>query len=245
MATPITDRTVSATIAVVYLASGPLLLPREAWLRSIGLGAVVMLAATAIAAFIGRRPLAWIEPLAVTMIAALLLWFPTFPAFGGPGSRVSLFGALGAQVVTLLWLAQRWVNPGRTPMHLRTSLQSSLGFGALAALGLSAIATIPILVLLLSGDPKGLTILWVYPAYFCGTLSAALIYWLLQGISHMAVGRYLIGMLGGLCIYAAVGPIAFALDHDPFDVRQILTLAYIAGSIVGPAVALTIDTAAS
>jgi hypothetical protein len=112
--------------------------------------------------------------------------------------------------------------------------------GAYGALGLGVIATIPIAVLFLSGhgEPR---LLWVYPAYLVGGLGAATVFWALQGVAHLATGRYLLGALSGLCLYGAIAPVVMLVERGPLDASLMLTIAAIAGFVVGPAVAFELD----
>jgi hypothetical protein len=106
------------------------------------------------------------------------------------------------------------------------------------AAGISGVAAIPVFLLLLIGGKSSWAILLVFPAYFAGFLSAAIIYWALQRIETLAVGRYLLGVLGGVCLYGAIGPASDLFDHKPFDLHETLVFALIAGSLVGPPLAL-------
>ena len=81
--------------------------------------------------------------------------------------------------------------------------------------------------------------LWVYPAYFGGALAAASIYWLLQGIAHRPVGRYLIGAAGGFFVYAAMGPVIAVVEDDPIDIAEMAMIGLVAGCLVGPPVAMS------
>jgi hypothetical protein len=118
------------------------------------------------------------------------------------------------------------------------SLRSAWTFAIIAATGISLVATIPIVFRLLSSDSLGFGLLWVYVGYYVGLMAAATLYWLLQGIAHLATGRYLIGVLGGTCLYLAVSPVFAMSKGEPFLSAKMLVVAAIAGGLVGPAVAL-------
>lgn len=69
----------------------------------------------------------------------------------------------------------------------------------------------------------------MYPAYFIGLLFAATLYWLLQRISHLATGHYLIGFLGGICVYGAVAPVVELIENEPMSPGMMFVIALIAG----------------
>ena len=112
--------------------------------------------------------------------------------------------------------------------------------------GSGTLVTFPVLLALGSGGRRATPLLLVYPGYVGGLLAAAIAYWLLQRLAHLATGRYLIGVLGGACVYGAVMPVVAVLDGKPMSVGVGLAVAGIAGGFVGPAVAfnLTDDVAA-
>ena len=79
-------------------------------------------------------------------------------------------------------------------------------------------------------------ILWVYPAHFVGLLAASTCYWFLQGISHLFTGRYLIGFVGGVCLYGAMAPAVAVLEEELMSRGVMVAMALSAG-LGGPAVA--------
>jgi hypothetical protein len=230
------DTAISRTLATGYLAAGFWLLPKHEWLRAIGLAALIILLASLLTDRLGRGAMARFEPFVVTVASLALLAFPTFPAEGGEGGRSTLYGGVGAQVVVLLWAAGRWCSPGRAVQP--SSLGRVLTFAFAAALFISLVATVPILIVAFSGDPRAHHIWGTYVGYFAGAACAGLIYWLMQGVSHLATGRYAIGILAGTCVYGAVAPIVFAIRGDPFVMREALIMAYVCGAVVGGSVAL-------
>jgi hypothetical protein len=113
---------------------------------------------------------------------------------------------------------------------------SCVRYAAVGALGVSLIAAIPVM---LSLQSSGMRLLWIFPAYFVGFGGAGAAYWALQRIAHLATGRYLMGAIGGFCVYFSVAPVTFLLEDERFDLEMTLVIATIAGGLVGPAVALS------
>jgi hypothetical protein len=223
-----------AVFSYFVLAIG--LLPPSEHARGVGSGLAVFLTVFLTAWKFGRRIQSGYSVAAVALVASAVLWMPTFPAMGGTSHRAVLIGFLGVQAAVLLWAAFWWQGPREQPSHV--SLRAALRFGFLMAAGISGVAAVPVVLLLLTGGESSWGIVLVFPAYFVGFLSAAIIYWGLQRIENLAVGRYLIGVLGGACVYGAVGPVSDLLDHRPFDVHETLLVALIAGSFLGPTLAL-------
>ena len=228
------DHMVAAAAMIVYFALVVLFLPSSEYGRALGTGVVTFAVVFFVARKFGSRIRSGFSVMAVGFGATAVLWMPTFPAMGGGSDRAATIGFFGVQAAVLLWAALWWQGPGEEQSHI--SLRSALRFGFLVALGISGIAAIPILLILLSGDSWALFL--VFPAYFVGFLSAAILFWALQGIDNLAVGRYLIGVLGGICVYGAMGPAVAIFDHRAFDLRENFILALVAGGFVGPALAL-------
>jgi MFS family permease len=89
------------------------------------------------------------------------------------------------------------------------------------------------------GKAERARILLFYPGYFVGVLAAATVYWLLQRIAHLAVGRHLIGMLGGACVYVATAPVGL-VSGEPFDLAAFGAGGAIVGGIIGPAISFAL-----
>ena len=229
------DRAVAAGAIALYGLAAVLVLPASEWARMLGLGAVVLAGVAAVARAMGDRRTPAGSILAVSFVGIAVLAAPGFPALGGRHLAAVPVGFLGSQAAALLWVSLRWSPVPRGP---RTPLRSALAFGAFAAAALSAVATIPIVFAFFADRRAGSTLLLAYPGYFAGFLAAGLAYWLLQGIAHRPVGRYLIGVLGGLCVYGAVAPVVYLLDDDPIGVGEMVALALVLGCLVGPPVAL-------
>lgn len=231
------DRTVAAATILAYVSAVVLALPASEYPRMLG-GAVALLAALfAIARVLGDRATPGMSAMFVSIAAAAVLVVPGFPAMGGRHRAAVPVGFLGSQAAALFWIALRWRAGAQA--HARTPLVGALGWGVSGALALSAVATIPIGIALLADRTKAAELLLVYPAYFAGALSAAALYWLLQGAAHRPVGRYLIGVLGGFCMYAAAAPVVYLIDGDPIDLRRLGAVAAVCGFLVGPPVALS------
>lgn len=230
-----TDTVVVGALVALYFVLSLVLLPLEEYPRAL-IGGTAVFGSVAVAAYhAGRGPLSGSSMLAVAFISAVMLVIPAFPALGGTAHRVGVpLGFLGMQTAVLIWAAFRWQQP--PPAKERISLKEAWTFAFFIALALSAVATIPVLLIVMIGGGIGVRILWVYPAYFVGFAAAATLYWLLQRIAHLATGRYLIGFLGGMCVYGAAAPIA-ALFR-PMSPSMMLLTALIAGGLVGPALAL-------
>lgn len=229
-----TDTVVAGAVTTLYFVLSVVLLPLEEYPRALIGGAAVFASVGAIAYHMGRSPFSGSSILAVAFTSALLLAVPTFPAMGGRHPVAVPLGFLGMQTAVLIWAAFRWHRPA--PARERTSLVEAWTMAFLVALAISAVATISVLLIVVIGGAVGARILWVYPAYFIGFGAAATLYWLLQRIAHLATGRYLIGFLGGICVYGATAPIA-ALFR-PMSPGMMLVIAMIAGGLAGPALAL-------
>jgi hypothetical protein len=100
---------------------------------------------------------------------------------------------------------------------------------------------VPLLIGVYRGEATGLVVALVYIGYFAGLLGAATVFWLLQSAAHLATGRYVIGALGGTCLYGAVAPVVSILDGEPTKLGSLLMIAAVPGGLVGPAVALHLD----
>lgn len=211
----------------------PSFCPVAAYPLTLGAGLAVFVSVVGIARAVGRGKIYGLIVIAVAIVSGLVL---VGSAFAAPHAAAVPLAVLGVQAAVLLWAAQRW--PPRAPVKRRTPLREVWMAGVFAGAGLSAIATIPILIGFLADGWGAAPILLVYPGYFAGTLSAATVYWLLQRVAHLAVGRYLIGVLGGFCVYGAMAPIVLLLKGEPVDLGMMLFLSSVPGSLVGPAVAL-------
>lgn len=230
-----TDTRVALAAIAAYFALSLALLPTTEYARALGLATIIFACIAGLARWLGRGYVG-LSFLVVAFATGALLAMPTFPAMGGTGGRASVLAFLGMQAAALLWAALRW--PPHEPRATRTSLGASLRFAALMATGFSAIASIPLGLMLLSGQGPGPVMLLVYPAYFAGFAAAAICFWLVRRIAHLATGRYLVGILGGTCVYLAVSPVVALAERTKVFSLDSLGIALIAGGIVGPAVAL-------
>lgn len=231
-----TDTRVASAVVALYFVLVVVLLPSDEYLRGLGGGILVFAVVVGVAQRLGRGPLPGMSILVVAFTSAIVLEIPTFPAMGGTHPIAVPLGFLGMQAAVLLWAARR--RSPQPPLAEHMSLVKAWKFGAFAALGLSMIATIPVLITIGAGGRANAPLLLVYPAYFGGLLAAATVYWLLQPISHLAVGQYLVGFVGGTCVYGAIAPVVALVDHEPFEMGMMLVIAGFAGGLVGPAVAL-------
>jgi hypothetical protein len=114
-----------------------------------------------------------------------------------------------------------------------------MSFAFLFAVIISAIATIPIVLGFVAGEPDAPLLLWAYPLYLVGHLSAAFVYWLLQRLGRSATGRYAIGFLCGTCVYLSVTPLVMLLRNEPLEWQDMLIVAYGCGTLVGGPVSLS------
>jgi hypothetical protein len=185
------------------------------------------------ARLLGRGAVAGFGVAAVAAGSAVVLASPTFPAMGGTVPAAIPLGFLGSQAAALLWVALRW-TPRALSRPIR--LREAWTFGGAAALVLCAIATIPLALVVLADGPSS-PVLRVYVAYVAGFLAAATLFWMLQRIAHLATGLYLIGVLGGACVYGAMAPILSLVEREPIRPGELLMIALLAGAFVGPAVA--------
>lgn len=225
---------VFTVVAYFVLALG--VLPPAEYLRALGVGAAVFTGVSLIAVWQGPGPINGMNLLLIAFSAGAILVMPTLPAMGGTSRAAIPIGFLGMQVATLLWSSLRWRSIRRRPSKF--SAREAWKAGLAMATVLSAIATLPIVAMTMSRDSPGPALLLIYVGYYVGFLSAATIYWLLQRMTHLATGRYLVGVLGGFCVYLAVWPVVALTKHEPLFQLQALGMAFIAGGLVGPAVAL-------
>ena len=230
------DRVAAQTAVILYFVLAASLLPRSEYLHALGGGVLTFSAIILASGFFKRGWLPGLSVLAVGFISFAVLVMPTLPAMGGRVLRAIPIGFIGVQAAILLWAVLQW--PYTLPPRSHVSLVSALKYGLFIATAISLVATLPILLTLFSDAPSSKTILLAYPAYFAGFLAAAIVYWSLQHVAHLAVGRYLIGVLGGTCVYGAVGPVVFLFRNEPIELPLLLAIAAIAGGFVGPALAL-------
>jgi hypothetical protein len=231
------DRAVAAAMAGVYVVAVVTFLPASTHVHMLAGGALYFVAVAALARVLGRLDTPAISIMLVSFAGIAVLLMPNFPAMGGRHVGGVPIGFLGSQAGALIWISMRWkADPG---LKERVSLVEALLGGVFGALALSVVASIPIVLALLSGGASARSVLWVYPAYFAGTLAAALLYWILQGIAHRPVGRYLIGALGGFCLYAAMGPVVSVIEEDPLDLQEMAMIGIALGCLVGPAVVMS------
>jgi hypothetical protein len=231
-----TDHFVAAAAVAIYFALVVLFLPSSEYTRALSSGLVIFSIIFFVAWRFGGRIQSGFSVMAVALVATAALWMPTFPAMGGGSDRAVPIGFVGVQAAVLLWAAFWWPGPRQESSHI--TFRYALRFGFLVAVGISGVAAIPVFLTFLTGDGSSWAVLLVFPAYFAGFLSAAVLFWALQRIDNLAVGRYLIGVLGGICVYGAMGPAVAIFDHKAFDLHENFIVALIAGGFVGPALAL-------
>jgi hypothetical protein len=231
-----TDLRIAVAGIIAYFALTLLLLPVSEYPRAIGGAALVFGIVAVVARRLGRGPVPGLSVFGVACAAGAVLVMPTLPAMGGTVMRAIPLGFFGMQLAALLWAVLRW-RP-RRPAGKRVRLVATLVGGAAAAVSLSILATIGIVLGLLRGFEAVPALAFVYVAYFVGALAAAIVYWLLQSIAHLATGRYLIGALGGICFYGAIAPVVSMMEEKPMGLWMMLVVAAIAGGLVGPALAL-------
>jgi len=226
------DTAVAVAVAALYLALSTALLPVGAYPRALGGGAVVFAVVAGIAWRRGRGRVGGRSVLAVGIASTAVL---VAPALGGTHPAAAPLGFLGVQAAILLWAARRWIS--RPPPDTRGSLRSAWMAGVVAAAILCAVAAIPLLLELFLGEVGRARILLFYPSYLAGTLAAATVYWLLQRVTHLAVGRHLVGLLGGVCVLGALGLVRM-IAGEPFDLAATVA----AGGLVGPAIAFALSS---
>jgi hypothetical protein len=231
-----TDSRIAATLVALYFILALALLPPTAYVHSVGGGILVFGTIFGIMQRVGRGPLPGLRVLFVGFTSGIVLALPTFPAMGGTNRAAVPIGFFGVQVAIVLFGVLRSPLRPRSTDHV--PLRRALKIGAFAALGLSIIAMIPMALGFETLGRSAFPILLVYPGYFVGFLSAATAYWALQRVNHLATGRYLIGLIGGTCVYAAVAPVVALTERDPLDIGVMLALAVVAGGFVGPAYTL-------
>jgi hypothetical protein len=240
-----TDTRIALAVIAVYAVLSIILLPSGEYLRALGGGLAIFGIIAGLADSWGRGPIPGPSVLAVAFGAGAVLVMPTFPALGGTTPAAVPLGFLGMQAAVLWWAALRWQTPAGA--RRRVSLRRAWGFALAAAAALCAIAAIPATLSVVAGEVPARRMLLIVPAYFGGLLGAATAYWLLQRVAHLATGRYLIGVLGGACVYGAVAPVVQLFDKRPMSPREMLAIALVCGGLVGPAVTLssTDDVAAA
>jgi hypothetical protein len=178
-----------------------------------------------------------LEIIFVTFAAIMIIMYPTFPASGGRGGSATAVAAAGVQITVLFWAALRWRPLLRRPRE-RVLFRDAVQFGLFGAAFFSVIATIPILIAVVSDWNEGRVLLWTYPAYFGGALSATAIFWVLQGLRETATGRYILGLACGSVVYLAVAPIVAALRAEPLGPAMWI-VGYMCGAVIGPAISLS------
>lgn len=232
-----TDRAVAAAAIAGYAAAVVLLMPASAFAHMLGGGLLFFLAIGGVSRLLGGRRTPPFSIFLVSVVGIAVLLMPNFAAMGGEHFVGVPVGFAGSQAGALLWTTLRWrADPEpKLPVPLRVALLAGAGFAA----ALGAIAAIPIVLILLDGEPGASAILWVYPAYLAGGLGIGTVYWMLQGLAHRPVGRFLAGGLGGFCLYAAMGPVIAVVDGDPMDLGMIVAVGLVGGFLVGPTVAMT------
>ncbi len=228
------DIIVAVAVAALYVVLSAALLPARELPRALGGGVAVFALAGLDAWRRGRGHVRGRSVLGVGFASMVLLVVPTV---GSTQAAAGPLGFLGVQAAMLLWEARRWV--ARPPAETRTSLRSAWTVGAFVAAFLCALAAIPLLLEFLVGKAERTRILLFYPGYFVGVLATATVYWLLQRIAHLAVGRHLIGVLGGACVYVATAPVGL-VSGEPFDLAAFGLGGAVAGGIIGPAVAFAL-----
>jgi hypothetical protein len=230
------DTAAAVAAAALYLVLSAALLPVREYPRALGSGVVVFAAVAGLARRRGRGRVGGRSVLGVGFASMAVL---VIPAMGSAQPAAGPLGFLGVQAAMLLWAARRWIS--RPPPDTRSSLRSAWMAGVIGAAVLCAVAAIPILLELFLGEVGRARILLFYPSYFAGALAAATVYWLLQRMTHLAAGRHLIGLLGGICVLAALGLVRM-IGGEPFDLAATVA----AGGLIGPpiAFALTSDLAA-
>lgn len=234
------DKMVAWGAVGVYFAGAILLLSPYQYLRAILAMALLFGTLVVIARILEEDPMTGMGVLVVAIISGAILLVPEFPAMGGHSRNGLITGAFGPEAAVLLWAAYRW-NGDQATRGDPTPLGTCLLWGAGMAVFLSLVASIPIGLAVLGKVEGWKAMLMVYPGYFLGFMAAALVYWSLQSISHHSTGRYLIGVLCGICIYGAVGPIVELFDREAITAGESVVAAVVCGFLVGPAVALGWD----
>jgi hypothetical protein len=207
----------------------------------LGAAAVLVTAVVLVARGTRNSPPPSFSVLIVSFVGAAALVMPGFHAMGGRNGPALPIGFLGSQAVSLLWATLLWRDFSRP--RSRVVLRDALRFALFGAVGLSVIASIPIVLMLFADPGKVRTYLLVYPAYLLGAVAAAVIYWLFRRIAHRPVGQYIIGGLAGTCMYTAVAPIVYLSKGEPIRIGELLGLGIVCGFLVGPPVALSANDA--
>ena len=230
--------TVAIAVALAYGVAVLIVVPPSRYAYMLG-AAAVLLAGVALLARARRsiQPF-FMSVLIMVIVAAVVLVVPNFPAMGGPGWGTAAVGFIGVQAAALLWTALRWEPwpPRATRIRLLLCLFAGLGGG----IGLSLIASIPILLALISDGSEALPILWAFPAYVLGGLIVGLVAWTFQDVTRHPTGRYIVGGLAGTLVYVLFGPIVAVIDGDAVVWQEILEIGVACGWLVGPAVAMAI-----
>lgn len=229
------DLTVACVVIAIYMIAVVVFLPAREYLRALGGGLAVFGVIAGAMRLIGRGSIHGLAVFAVAFASSAVLSLPTYPAMGGRTRAAIPIGFLGVLASVLLFASMRWVP--RPPKRSRVSLGAAMTRALLMGTALSFVAAIPIGLSFFSGNGAG-PLVWVFPAYFVGFGGAAVSYWALQRIDHLATGRYLLGAIGGFCFYGAITPVVSLIEREPFNVGMMVFFAAIAGGLVGPAVAL-------
>jgi hypothetical protein len=234
------DTWIAVTVIGAYFIAGLMLLAGPERGKLLGATAAILVLLIALARMLPALPMRGLSMLGVAFTAGFILLVPLLPATHQSPVPL-LMAAAGMQVAMLLWAVLRWEPSGAA--RSRLSLAQAVRYGLWAAGGLAIIATFPILTAVIRHVPEARRMFWIYPAYLVGFLAAALVIWSLQRIAHLAVGRYLLGVVGGTLFYAAIAPVVLAAQHERFDFGLGVLLAYGCGALVGPAVAFSSSSA--
>lgn len=232
------DYQIVGVLALAYAGLVLTLLPSTDLFRM--LAGALMLAAVVVLAVsvVPEMPPNVYTVFAVSTVSMAVLVMPGFKAMGGHNGPSLPIGFFGAQVLALLWATMTWRESGQP--RTRTELGDVLRLALKGAVVLSAIASLPIVLLLLTSTREAIPYLLVYPGYFVGALAAGLVYWILRAVNDRPAGRFLIGGLMGTCMLCAIAPVVQISEHQPIVIGDIMWLGAVCGFMVGPPVALSL-----
>jgi hypothetical protein len=233
----------SAAIPVIVAFYVAVMLAPSHRLTLLVSGTVGIAACWIIAGRRGVDPGAGQEMIGIFLAACIAIAMPV--AFQAPiPVRTMAAEALGILAIEATWAARCFpVFPPARPQSALRRARTGVLFGVLMAIGVSLIATVPLAAaLLLAGAAERAEVRAVapliYAAYLVGGVGAGLVVGLLRPLSRWPLGTMLLGVLGGICIYGAIGPVAELARPPISSIPEMIGIALACGLLAGPPAAL-------
>jgi hypothetical protein len=150
---------------------------------------------------------------------------------------------VGILATEAVWAARRFpVFPPTQRQGPLTRARLGILFGVLMAILVSFIATIPLAIAFFSSAADRAQVRTlvpsIYGAYLLGGASAGLVVGLLRPLSRWPLGTMLLGVFAGVCVYAAIAPVAELIRDEPQSLPTMMGIALACGLLAGPPAAL-------